>query len=282
MEKNISDMNTLAFYLSEINKIDLLKREEEIELATKAQAGDMAARDKLVKSHLRFVVNVAKKFQNQGMSLEDLISEGNIGILLAIEKYDVSQGFHFISYAVWWIRQSMLKALGEKARMVRLPQNRAIDLLHVEKAKKILEGEGKRVNADVISQMTGIKLNIVKDLMLITNQALSLNSPINSDSDSASNLEDFISADQYKNPDNEYEHSELKKELDFAMEILDNKEVRILEYRYGLNGKKEMSLREIGIKLNLSKERVRQIEQKAISRLRHPSRKVRLESFMAS
>lgn len=276
------DESALSLYLKEINAIPLLTREEEDAIARKAQAGDMEARAVLARSHLRFVVNVAKKFQNQGLPLADLISEGNLGMLHAIERFDPDQGYHFISYAVWWIRQSIMKALGEKSRSIRLPQNRANELVQIEKTRKALASKsGQEPEAEEIARVLEMDSRMVQDLLNISRGMASLDAPARTDSDSNSTLGEFIPDDRYKNPQEVAEMDELKREINALLATLSPKEAEVIERRFGLNGKEAMSLKEIGERFNLTKERIRQIEKKALTRLSHPSRKKRLETFVA-
>ncbi|QEN07290.1 RNA polymerase sigma factor RpoD/SigA [Oceanispirochaeta crateris] len=273
------DNNILSIYLKEINKIPLLTREEEDEIARKAVKGDQIAKDRLVRANLRFVVNVSKKYQNQGLPLDDLISEGNIGLINAIEKYDPDKGYHFISYAVWWIRQSILKAVYEKSRMIRLPLNRANELVQIEKVRKELTKiNGEDPDAVEIAQNVGIHVEDVKKLMNISRDLVSLESPTHSED---SVLGDFIEDEQYRTPDNLVMDILLSEDINTVLSTLTDKESEILEKRFGLNGKKPLSLKEIGDQYGLTKERIRQIEKKAITRLQHPSRKQYLESYVA-
>ncbi|MGD8114125.1 MAG: sigma-70 family RNA polymerase sigma factor, partial [Sphaerochaetaceae bacterium] len=186
------DENILSMYLKEINRIPLLTREEENELAKKAAQGDQAARNKMVESNLRFVVNVAKKYQNQGLPLIDLINEGNIGLMNAIEKYDVERGYHFISYAVWWIRQAILKAICEKSRTVRLPLNRANELLQIQKMQReLLHENGEDPTAEEISKELGMNAQLVDDLLSISREMVSLDAPVFGDP-AKSSVGDFV------------------------------------------------------------------------------------------
>jgi RNA polymerase primary sigma factor len=279
-ERSMSeDENVLSMYLKEINKIPLLTREEEDKYARAAREGDEYAQHMLVKSNLRFVVNVAKKYQNQGLPLADLISEGNIGLMNAIDRFDVDKGYHFISYAVWWIRQAILKAICEKSRMIRLPLNRANELVQIEKAKKILLSEkGSEPEVEDIAKAVGMKPEHVADLMNISRDLVSLEAPVYGEKD-ASNLGNFIEDFNYQAPEDIVMDKSLREEINLVLESLSEKESDIIQHRFGLNGKTPLSLKEIGDQYNLTKERIRQIEKKAISRMQHPSRSQYLEAY---
>lgn len=278
---SISDENVLALYLKQISKIPLLSREEEEKYAALAASGDKEAKDILVKSNLRFVVNVAKKFQNQGVPLTDLISEGNIGLMTAVEKFDVTKGFHFISYAVWWIRQAILKAICEKSRMIRLPLNRANEIVQIEKAKKALHGSySEEEEIEKISEMLNMEKSHVREMINITRDMVSLDLPVFDERDS-STLGDFVEDSTYQLPENYIINENLKCEIDKVLDTLSEKEADVIRYRFGLNGLSPKSLKEIGEIYSLTKERIRQIEKKAIKRLQHSSRKAHLEPFVA-
>lgn len=277
-----SDDNILSMYLKDINKIPLLSREEEIELATKAAKGNKVAKDKIVQANLRFVVNVAKKYQNHGLDLVDLISEGNIGLLTAIDRFDVSKGYHFISYAVWWIRQAILKAICEKSRMIRLPLNRANELVQIEQARKSVTGEKSEEEEIIqVASMLGMTSHHVRDLINISRDMVSLDAPLGGNDDSLLSIGDNTEDTRYKSPDEEAMESVMHDELEEVLASLSEKEALILQYRFGLNGNKSMSLKEVGDKFNLTKERIRQIEKKAIKRLQTPAKMARLEAFVA-
>jgi RNA polymerase primary sigma factor len=275
------DENVLSMYLKEINQIPLLTREEEDKYARAAAKDDQYAKDMLVKSNLRFVVNVAKKYQNQGLPLTDLISEGNIGLMNAIERFDVEKGYHFISYAVWWIRQAILKAICEKSRMIRLPLNRANELVQIEKARKELQsGKAEDPELKEIARAVNMDESHVLDLINIARDLVSLETPVYNEKDS-SQLGDFIEDSGYEHPeDAAIEHS-LIEDINEVLNTLTDKESEIIQYRFGLNGYSPLSLKEIGDKYNLTKERIRQIEKKAIKRLQHPSRSQYLEAYTA-
>lgn len=274
--------NVLALYLKDINKIPLLTREEENDLAVKAARGDEKAKHKIVNANLRFVVNVAKKYQNRGLDLTDLISEGNIGLLTAIERFDVTKGYHFISYAVWWIRQAILKAICEKSRPIRLPLNRANELVQIEKARKTLTGN--KSEEEEIAEVAGM-LNMdsvhVREIIRISRDMVSLDSALRpADADSAT-IGEFLEDDQYENPEQSAINMTMREDIDSVLDSLSEKEAEVLRYRYGLNGSSSMSLKEVGDVFNLTKERIRQIEKKALRRLQHPQRMSRLEAYVA-
>jgi RNA polymerase primary sigma factor len=280
-QTSFMDENILSIYLKEINKIPLLSREEENAIAREAVNGSKTAQEKLIKANLRFVVNVAKKYQGQGLPLSDLISEGNIGLMNAIKRYDVDKGYHFISYAVWWIRQSILKAICEKSRMIRLPLNRANELVQIEKARKLVQ-DGQSAEAEIgeIAKLLDMGPAHVEDIINISRELVSLESPIYTGKDS-SNLGDFIKDQDYKTPDETILDSSLHSDIESVLKTLDKKEAAIIRYRFGLGKTAPMSLKEIGDYFNLTKERIRQIEKKALKRLQHPSRKRLLESYVA-
>jgi RNA polymerase primary sigma factor len=276
-----SDENILSLYLKEINHIPLLTREEEEKTARDAAAGNRAARDKLVNANLRFVVNVAKKYQGQGLPLSDLISEGNIGLLSAVERYDVTKGYHFISYAVWWIRQAVLKAICEKSRMIRLPLNRANELVQIEKARKLVQdGQGAEAEIKEVARLLDMDAEHVAEIISISRDLVSLENPIYSDKDS-SIVGDFIEDDNYKAPEEHAMEAALEGDIEMVLDTLNKKEADIIRFRYGLGDKAPLSLKEIGDRFNLTKERIRQIEKKALKRLQHPSRQRLLESYVA-
>ena len=277
------DDEVLAIYLKEINKYPLLSREEEIELAKKAQAGDKAAKDKIVKANLRFVVKVAKGFQNHGLDLNDLISEGNIGLMNAIEKFDVSKGYHFISYAVWWIRQSILKAICEKSRAIRLPLNRANELVRIEHARKVVAGnKTESQEFEEIAQMLNMEASHVREMVNISREMVSLDADVNNSDNDHTQVADFCEDEVFNRPDEVVMEQFMKKDIDTVLETLRPNEAKVIRLRYGLNGVKPMSLKEVGDECNLTKERIRQIEKHAIVRLQHPTRARKLASYMAA
>lgn len=274
------DENILSMYLKEINRIPLLTREEEDRLARLAAEGNDDARQRMIESNLRFVVNQAKRYQNQGIPLIDLINEGNIGLMNALEKYDVDRGYHFISYAVWWIRQAILKAICEKSRTVRLPLNRANELVQIQKVQhKLLHDNGEEPTIEEIGEEMKMDPQLVGDLLSISRDMVSLDAPVFGDP-SNSTVGDFIE-DDYRSAEDILMEKSLKDDINMALEALTEKERDIIERRFGLNGAIPMSLKEIGEIYNLTKERIRQIEKKAIERMKQPTRLKALESYTA-
>ena len=275
------DDEVIDYYLNEIKKIPLLTPSEELELAKKAKNGDISAKEKIVKSNLRFVITIAKKYQNHGLDLEDLISEGNIGLLIAIEKFEPSKGYKFISYAVWWIRQSILRAISDKGRMIRIPVNKTLEITKIKKAFNcVYKTKSEHNEVEQVAKMLNLSDSYVKEMLHISGDMISLDQEIDS-SDSSATMIDFIEDKINPRPEDECLNNSLKDELDKAMSSLKPVERRVLRMRYGLDGEKEMSLQEIGDRFNLTKERIRQIEKKAIVRMQHPVRKNRLEVYVA-
>lgn len=275
--------DVLSMYLKEINKVPLLTREEEIELSKKAKKGDKAARDKMINANLRFVVRVAKKYQNHGLDLTDLISEGNIGLINAIEKFEPSRGYHFISYAVWWINQSILKALSEKSRAIRLPLNRANELVRIEYASNLINGTlTDSEEVEQIADMLNMPQSKVRELLAISNGTVSLDAKASSSENDNSVLGDYFEDETYTRPEEATVQSALQNDMNNLLKTLRPNEEKVIRLRYGLGGYKPMSLQEIGEQCNLTKERVRQIEKKAIFRLQNPSRIKRLEGYLAA
>ncbi len=277
-----NDKNILSMYLKDINKVSLLSREEETNLALKAKAGDKAAKDKIVNANLRFVVNVAKKYQNKNIPIMDLISEGNIGLLTAVDRFDVSKGYHFISYAVWWIRQAILKAICEKSRAIRLPLNRANELVQIEHARKLMTGDKtEEQEFTEVARMLKMDKQHVREMVNISRDMISLDAQIASSDNDRTSVSDFIEDERYDNPDEEAISNAMKRDIGNVLNTLKPNEAKVLSLRYGLNGTRPMSLKEVGDTCNLTKERIRQIEKHAIVRMRHPRRMQRLEAYIA-
>ncbi len=271
--------SSISWYLDQINKIELLSREEEDLLARGARDGDEECKNKLIKANLRFVVSIAKKYQTSGISLLDLINEGNMGLIKAAEKFDPDRGFHFISYAVWWIRQAIILAISQKASLIRLPLNRTADIQKIEKVHKKLEHKlGREPTASEIAEELDMDDEEINHLRNITQDYISLDSTYGESEDTT--ILSMIVDQRTDSPDKKVLDESLSDALNFILSTLTESEQQILRMRYGLDGYEPMSLQQIGDKFNLSKERIRQIEKKAIRRLRHPSRSQKLKSFL--
>ena len=270
IQQTRTDNNIFATYLREINKIPLLSVEDEVKYAKAAAAGDEKAKKILIESNLRFVVNVAKKYQNKNIPIMDLISEGNIGLMNAADRFDPEKGYKFISYAVWWIRQAILKAICEKSRMIRLPLNRANELVQIEKARKLTEKNGtipEDKELAAIAQDLRIEPEMVQTIMNAARDPVSLDAPIFNDN-SAACTGDFIEDTRYMQPESYALDIDLRENIDTLLASLTEREAEILRYRFGLNGYEQLSLKEVGMRFNLTKERIRQIEKKASARTR--------------
>lgn len=270
---------SLDKYLQEIGEVPLLTPEEEIELAMRIKQGDQEALERLTKANLRFVVSVAKQYQNQGLSLGDLINEGNLGLIKAAKRFDETRGFKFISYAVWWIRQSILQALAEQSRVVRLPLNRVGALNKIGKAYSALEQEFEREpSASEIAEQLDMTDFEVADTLKISGRHLSMDAPFSNSEDNR--LLDVIQNDHQPPPDNELMGESLKVEIERALATLTKREAEVVRLYFGLGQEHPLTLEEIGERFNLTRERVRQIKEKAIRRLRHASRSRALRSFL--
>ena len=275
-----SDNEVLSTYLKTIDKIPLLTYDEEYELALKAKNGDKKAREKLINANLRFVVSVAKKFRGQGMPLEDLIHEGNIGLMTAVDKFEPEKGYHFISYAVWWVRQAILKALAEQSRPVRLPLNRSNELIQIVRAKNdLIHNKGiSDPTVDEIAAASGLDVTLVKNLLEVTRDMISFDSPIKGDEEGDSSYFDFVE-DKSQSPEDDVVNHMMEKDVRGLLSVLGDKERDIIEKRYGFNGNEPMSLKAIGDEYNLTKERIRQIEKAALQKLRNNGESVGLEYY---
>jgi len=270
---------SLDRYLQEIGEVPLLVPEEEIELARRIKKMDQAALEKLTKANLRFVVSVAKQYQNQGLSLGDLINEGNLGLIKAAKRFDETRGFKFISYAVWWIRQSILQALAEQSRVVRLPLNRVGALNKIGKAFSNLEQEYEREpSANEIAEELEMTPYEVSDTLKISSKHLSLDAPFNQGDDNR--LLDVIQDDLQPPPDDLLLNESLRIEVQRALTTLSEREAEVIKLYFGLDREHPLTLEEIGERFNLTRERVRQIKEKAIRRLRHTSRSRMLRSYL--
>lgn len=266
------DSKALDRYLQEIGREDLISVQDEVDLARRIREGDQKALDKLVRANLRFVVSVAKQYQNQGLSLPDLINEGNLGLIRAAQRFDETRGFKFISYAVWWVRQSILQALAEQSRIVRLPLNRVGSLNKINKERSKFEQEFERIpSAEELAERLDIPADQVVDTMKVSGRHISVDAPF-ADGDENSLLDVLIN-DDTPTPDRVLNQESLSKEVDRALQQLDERERNIVKMFFGIGGQ-EMTLEEIGAKYDLTRERVRQIKEKAIRRLK--SQKSRL------
>lgn len=270
---------SLDKYLHEISKVKLLSAKEEIELAKEIKCGNKDALEKLVKANLRFVVSVAKQYQGQGFSLGDLINEGNIGLIKAAERFDDSRGFKFISYGVWWIRQSILQALAEQSRIIRLPLNRIGILSKVWKAYIDLQQEYEREpTAEELASELDLEIEVVADALKIAGKHISFETPVKSDDQGV--LMDLLINDDEPSPDYKLMSNSLHKDIARSLSLLTKRESEVLRLYYGIDTDHSYTLEEIGEKFHLTRERVRQIKEKAIRRLRHTSRSKNLRSYL--
>jgi RNA polymerase primary sigma factor len=273
------ESQSLDKYLQEIGKVELLSPQEEIDLARRIKKGDQKALEKLTKANLRFVVSVAKQYQNQGLSLGDLINEGNLGLIKAAKRFDETRGFKFISYAVWWIRQSILQALAEQSRIVRLPLNRVGALNKIGKAFSTLEQEFEREpSASELAEELDMSLFEVSDTLKISGRHLSMDAPFAQGEDNR--LLDVIQDNRQPTPDSGLLEQSLKDEVKRALATLSEREAQVIKLYFGLDSEHSLTLEEIGEKFNLTRERVRQIKEKAIRRLRHASRSKALRAYL--
>ena len=269
---------SLDKYLQEIGHEELLTTDQEVELAQRIRKGDKRALEKLTKANLRFVVSVAKQYQNQGLSLPDLINEGNVGLIKAAEKFDETRGFKFISYAVWWIRQSILQAIAEQSRLVRLPLNQVGSVNKIARELSRFEQEHERKpSVDEIAERVDLPEDKIADAMKANSRHVSMDAPIADGEDSS--MIDFLAGDS-SNTDKELAIESLKAEVSRILKLLTDKEQKVLRAFFGIDGSPEMTLDEIGEKYNLTRERVRQIKEKALRRLRHNTKNKLLKSYL--
>jgi RNA polymerase primary sigma factor len=270
---------SLDLYLREIGETPLITAKQEVELAKRIKEGDQDALEKLTKANLRFVVSVAKQYQNQGLSLADLINEGNIGLIKAAKRFDETRGFKFISYAVWWIRQAILQALAEQSRIVRLPLNRVGTLHKIGKISSSLEQEyGREPSPSEIARELELSAVEVSDTLKISNSHLSLDAPFSTSEDNS--LMDILEDEFQPAPDEALLDESLRLEIERALDTLSRREAEVINLYFGLNHEKALTLEEIGARFNLTRERVRQIKEKAIRRLRHASRSKSLRAYL--
>ena len=279
--KQVTNRETASLdkYLQEIGKVDLITAEEEVELAQRIKAGDQVALEKLTKANLRFVVSVAKQYQNQGLTLPDLINEGNLGLIKAAKRFDETRGFKFISYAVWWIRQSILQALAEQSRIVRLPLNKIGSINKINKTYAFLEQAHERApSAEEIAKELDMTINDVKESLKNSGRHVSMDAPLVEGEDS--NLYDVLNSGESPNPDRTLLHESLKTEIERALETLTPREADVVRLYFGLGEQHAMTLEEIDETFDLTRERVRQIKEKAIRRLKHTSRSKILKTYL--
>ncbi|RRO12287.1 sigma-70 family RNA polymerase sigma factor [Flavobacteriaceae bacterium 14752] len=279
--KQVTNRETASLdkYLQEIGKVDLITAEEEVELAQRIRAGDDKALEKLTNANLRFVVSVAKQYQNQGLTLPDLINEGNLGLIKAAKRFDETRGFKFISYAVWWIRQSILQALAEQSRVVRLPLNKIGTINKINKAYALLEQNNERPpSPDEIAKELDMSISDVKESLKNSGRHLSMDAPLVEGEDS--NLYDVLNFGESPNPDRQLLHESLQTEIERALETLTSREADVIRLYFGLNNQQPMTLEEIGQMFSLTRERVRQIKEKGVRRLKHTNRSRILKNYL--
>ncbi|MDQ7917604.1 sigma-70 family RNA polymerase sigma factor [Mesonia sp. MT50] len=279
--KQVTNRETASLdkYLQEIGKVDLITAEEEVELAQRIRAGDDKALEKLTNANLRFVVSVSKQYQNQGLTLPDLINEGNLGLIKAAKRFDETRGFKFISYAVWWIRQSILQALAEQSRIVRLPLNKIGSINKINKTFAFLEQSNERPpSPEEIAKELDMTINEVKESLKNSGRHISMDAPLIEGENS--NLYDVLRSGESPNPDRELLHDSLKIEIERALETVTPREADVVRLYFGLGDQQPMTLEEIGETFELTRERVRQIKEKAIRRLKHTTRSKILKTYL--
>lgn len=279
--KQVTNRETASLdkYLQEIGKVDLITADEEVELAQRIKAGDKLALEKLTKANLRFVVSVAKQYQNQGLTLPDLINEGNLGLIKAAKRFDETRGFKFISYAVWWIRQSILQALAEQSRIVRLPLNKIGSINKINKTYAFLEQAHERApSAEEIAKELDMTVSDVKQSLKNSGRHISMDAPLIEGEDS--NLYDVLRSGESPNPDKGLLHDSLRTEIERALDTLTPREADVVKLYFGLGEQQPMTLEEIGETFDLTRERVRQIKEKAIRRLKHTARSKILKTYL--
>ncbi|MDP4602832.1 MAG: sigma-70 family RNA polymerase sigma factor [Schleiferiaceae bacterium] len=279
--KQVTNRETASLdkYLQEIGKVELITAQEEVELAQRIKAGDQRALEKLTKANLRFVVSVAKQYQNQGLTLPDLINEGNLGLIKAAQRFDETRGFKFISYAVWWIRQSILQALAEQSRIVRLPLNKIGSINKINKAYAALEQHHQRPpSAEEIAEVLEMSEDDVKESLRNSGRHVSMDAPLVEGEDS--NLYDVLNSSDSPHPDQDLMVDSLRTEIERSLATLTPREGDVIRLYFGLNGQHPLTLEEIGEKFDLTRERVRQIKEKAIRRMKHTSRSKILKTYL--
>lgn len=279
--KQVTNRETASLdkYLQEIGKVDLITAEEEVELARRIKKGDHEALERLTKANLRFVVSVSKQYQNQGLSLPDLINEGNLGLIKAAQRFDETRGFKFISYAVWWIRQSILQALAEQSRIVRLPLNKIGSINKINKVFQELEQDFEREpTPKEIAEVMKITEDEVKESLRNAGRHVSMDAPLSEGEDS--DMYDVLKSGDSPSPEAGLITDSLRREIERALSTLTTREADVVRFYFGLNGEHALTLEEIGEKFDLTRERVRQIKEKAIRRLKHTSRSKILKSYL--
>lgn len=282
--KQVTNRETASLdkYLQEIGRVDLISADEEVELAKRIKNGDRHALERLTKANLRFVVSVSKQYQNQGLTLSDLINEGNLGLIKAAERFDETRGFKFISYAVWWIRQSILQALAEQARIVRLPLNKIGNINKINRAFSELEQKLERPpSADELAEVLDCTTQEVKQSLSQNGRHISMDAPLVEGDDSSSSMYDVMgSKDSLPSPESNLVLESLRSDIRQSLKTLTPRESQVVSMFYGLEGKMPLSLEEIGDRFDLTRERVRQIKEKAIRRLKHTTKNVILKSYL--
>jgi RNA polymerase primary sigma factor len=283
ISKQVTNRETASLdkYLQEIGRVELITAEEEVDLARRIKAGDQSALEKLTKANLRFVVSVSKQYQNQGLSLPDLINEGNLGLIKAAQRFDETRGFKFISYAVWWIRQSILQALAEQSRIVRLPLNKIGSINKINKTFAKLEQEFEREpSIDEIAVALELSPEDIKESMKNHGRHVSMDAPLANSDENTSNMYDVMTSDDSPSPEGGLINESLRREIERALTTLTSREADVVRLYFGLNGEHALTLEEIGEKFDLTRERVRQIKEKAIRRLKHTSRSKILKTYL--
>ena len=274
------ESRSLEKYLQDVSKEAMITAEEEVELAQRIQAGDETALNKLVRANLRFVISVAKQYQNTGLTLEDLINEGNLGLIEAAKRYDHTKGFKFISYAVWWIRQSILKAAADNSRTIRLPHNRLGEIQKINKATIEFEQKNERLpTADELSEVVDMDVEKVENSLKMSKKQISVDAPMLNDEDNNS-LISILENTETKAPNHTLMHESLAQDIDRSLQYLKGIEAEVIKSFFGLDGRSELTLEEIGINYGLTRERIRQIKERGLRRLRRISKSSNLQSYL--
>jgi RNA polymerase primary sigma factor len=275
------DTASLDKYLQEIGRVELISPEEEVELARRIKQGDQKALERLTKANLRFVVSVSKQYQNQGLTLPDLINEGNLGLIKAAQRFDETRGFKFISYAVWWIRQSILQALAEQARIVRLPLNKIGSINKINKAFSKLEQEFERPpTAEELAEVLEMTIEDVRQSLANSGKHVSMDAPLSDDDSSSSTMYEVFTTEDNPSPEDNLMNLSLLQEIQRTLDSLTTREADVIKLYFGLSGEHPLTLEEIGERFDLTRERVRQIKEKALRRLKHVSRSRALRAYL--